>query len=620
MTMYGYHGRILRVNLSNGQIAINKLDEEDLKKYVGGTGIGAKFLYEEVPPGVEWFHPENRIIIGVGPLNATIVSGTGTFTIVTKGPMTNGAVDTQANGFFGAFLKLCGFDGIIIQGQAEKWCYLHIYDGGAELLNANHLIGKDTWETEEAIKKELNYRKTRTSVYSIGPAGERLVRYAAFVGDHGHVASKGGVGAVFGSKKLKAIAVEMGENKVPIKDNQALIEASNELYKSVMNTEVAIFQKWGVHGLMLNYARAGLLPIKNYTTSVFPEELAEKLSGQYMRTHFEHKIKTCWACKIAHNRYTKVTEGPYKGFEGEEPDYEPVAGFGPQIGNTDPGATVMLTNLADRLGLDSNEASWVLGFVMECYEKGILRKEDLDGLEARWGDVEVAKKILIKIAKREGVGNLLAEGTKYVAQKIGGEAVNIGIFTWKGSTPRSHDHRARWSELLDTCTSNTSTIEATGGRPVGALLGIERLSNLFSPEDIARMNAKYNGWHIFENSLVICRFNTFGQYKALIKAVNAVTGWSLTLDDILTIGKRIVNLLRAFNIRHGLNPELEKPSPRYGSTPIDGPVAGIGIMPHFEKMLKIYRAEMGWDIESGKPLPETLRKLGLDFVIKDIWK
>jgi aldehyde:ferredoxin oxidoreductase len=620
---YGYWGNALRVDLTAQQTNTTKINEDDLRKYVGGVGLGAKILYEEVPPGVQWDDPENRIIIATGPLNGTAFMGSGTFSLVTKGPMTNLAVDTQANGFLGAFLKLSGCDCIIIHGQAEEWKYLFVKDGEAELKDAKHLVGRDTFETERLIKKEIKeeygHLEENLSVYGIGIAGEKRVRFAVLVGDQGHICSKGGNGAVFGSKKLKAIAVARGQLKVPVKDEQATTEAIRKHWEALQKDPAAMQTKeWGTGGWVRAYAKSGLLPVKNYTMSVFPAELAEKLTSQYMRERFEHRVKTCWTCAIAHNRYTKVTEGPYKGVEWEEPEYEVIAAFGPQIWQTDAGAIVMLGELVDKLGLDANESGWLLGFIMECYEKGLLRKEDLDGIEANWGDVEAAKKLLIKTAMREGAGDMLAEGVKRVAGRIGGEALKIGVYTLKGTTPRGHDHRNRWPELLDNCTTNTSTIEAQAGIPITKLLGVGDL-NMFNPEEVAKTNAKYNGWHIFENSLVVCRFCVRAQYRTLLDAINAITGWSLTLDDAIAIGKRTVNLLRAFNIRHGIDPKSERPSPRYGSTPKDGPAAGVGIMEHFERMLSIYRKEMGWDEETGKPLPETLNRYGLGFLTKDLW-
>ncbi|MEM3489933.1 MAG: aldehyde ferredoxin oxidoreductase C-terminal domain-containing protein [Nitrososphaerota archaeon] len=615
MEIYGYNKKILRVNLTNEKIAVENIDENTIKNFIGGTGFGAKYLYDEVSPGTSWDSPENRIIIGVGPLSGSIVGGTGTIAIVTKGPMTNMAVDTQANGFMGAFLKMSGFDGVIIQGKGDTWKYLYISEDEVNLRKANEYLGLDTWETEDRLKNELKEKNESLSVFSIGPSGENLVRFSALVGDHGHVASKGGIGAVFGSKKLKAIVTKRGNIKIEYWDSKKLKDASNKLYEGVMKTAVANFSKWGTQAGFVDYAKLGWLPVKNYSNeNNFELDKAEKLSGQYTRATFEHRIKTCWACRIAHNRYVKLKEGIYKDKWVEEPEYESVAEFGPQILLDKPNEIFEIANLVDRLGLDANESGWMLGFIMECYEKGILKDENLSGIKANWANAEAAKDLLKLIARREGMGNLFAEGVRISAETLGGEAKNIGIYTLKGVVPRGHDHRNRWYELFDNCMSNTSTIEAQGGAFVGELMNIEEVNDKFDAVAIAKLNAKYNGWHIFENSLVICRFNTNGMYSQLLEAFNAATGLNFNLDDLLRAGKRIINLLRVFNYKNGYKPEYEKPSTRYGSIPKYGIGKGLSIMNHIDEMTKIYREEMGWDKETGVPLQKTLKDLGLDYV------
>ncbi len=615
MIGYGYNGKIIRVDLTNEKITTENIDEGIIKKFVGGTGFGAKYLYDEVPPGTLWDSPENKIILAVGPLSGSIVGGTGTIAIVTKGPMTNMAVDTQANGFFGAFLKLSGFDGIIIQGKSENWKYLYVSEDLIELRNANEYLGMDTWETENNLKNKLEKKGELLSVFSIGPAGENLIRFSVLVGDHGHVASKGGIGAVFGSKKLKSIVVKKGGKSIKYWDYEKLKKASMELYNNVMKTVISDFSKWGTQAGFVNYAKIGWLPVKNYNNeNGFELNKAEKLSGQYTRSLFEHKIKTCWACKIAHNRYVKLNDGDYKNEWIEEPEYEAVAGLGPQILIDNPREVFELSTLIDRLGLDVNESGWMLGFIMECYEKGLLKDKDLNGIKANWSNAEAAKNLIKMITKREGMGNLFAEGVRISSETLGKEAKNIGIYTLKGVVPRGHDHRNRWYELFDNCMTNTSTLEAQGGAMVGELLNIEKIENKFDPKIVAKLNAKYSGWHIFENTLVICRFNTNGMYSQLLDAFNAATGWNFNLDDLLKVGKRIINLLRVFNYKNGYNPEYEKPSSRYGSIPKFGIGKGLSIMDHIDEMTKIYRREMGWDIKTGLPLPKTLKELGLDFV------
>lgn len=608
----GYMGKILRVDLSRMEIKEEELSIEKLKKYVGGTGMGARYLFDEVPPGVEWNDPGNRLIFFSGPLGATRISGTGTFSVVTKGPMTNLAGSSQANGLFGAYLKLAGIDGFLVQGTAPHWAYLFIHDGKAELRDARHLKGKGTFETEDILRKELGLGH-RGSVQCIGPAGENLVRYAMISGDGGHVVAHNGMGAVMGSKRLKAIIVARGKAEIPVKDKVAVEKLTRELHEDAKTKGSKRIYEFGTGGGFSAAALGGWLPVKNYTSSLFPEH--EKFDGQYLRTHFKMKHNPCWACQLRHCKLCKVTEGPYTGLEGEEPEYEGLATWGPVIGNTDPGATVMLNQFNDQMGMDLNEAGWTIGWAMECYEKKVFSKEDLDGIDLTWGNAEAAKEILKRIAHRQGIGDLLAEGVKRASEKIGGEAANWAIYSHTGAAPRSHDHRGRWCEMLDTCTSNTSTIEATRGGVFPERLGYPPVFDKFSPWEVAAINAKENGWLQFVDCLGICAFCCPNR-GLTVQATNAVTGWDLDLQSATHIGRRIVNLLRVFNLRHGLNPALERPSARYSSTPVDGPVKGRPIGPFFDFMVRTYRELMGWDPETGRPLPQTLKSLGLEELIE----
>lgn len=326
----------------------------------------------------------------------------------------------------------------------------------------------------------------------------------------------------------------------------------------------------------------------------------------------------CYMCRFAHVKEVTVTEGPYKGFVGEEPEYELLAAWGPQIGNTELGAVVMLTREADRLGVDCNEASWAIGWVMECYEKGVFSKKDLDGLDMKWGNVEAVKVMLNKIARREGIGDLLAEGVMQASQKVGGEAADWAIYTLKGCTPRSHDHRGgRWAELFDTCLTNTSTIESTWAGIHTQLVDLPTVTDPFSHEEVSTLSAQFNGIRQFDDCLGTCRFASPNP-KLQLECVNAVTGWQLTLEDTFTIGRRVINQLRMFNIRHGMKKKDERPSKRYGSIPVDGPAKGKNIMEKWDWMVRNYYTLMGWVPETGKPLPETLKRLGLEELIKDL--
>lgn len=612
----GYMGKILRADLTEKKISGEKLDAGTMSKYIGGTGLGTKILYEEVPPGVGWDDPQNRLILASGPLAGTKFDGSGTFSAVTKGPMTNLAGASQANGFLGAYLKMAGFDALVIQGRSPDLVYLYIHDGKAELKDARSLAGKDSWETEDEILSELGLKKNG-SVYSIGPAGENLVRFAAIVGDKGHVVAHNGMGAVMGAKRLKAIVVQRGTAKIEVRETKKLTELNNKLFEESKNFMGGILYQYGTGGGLSSGAQAGWLPVKNYTTNIFPDH--DKINGQYLRTHFEVKPAPCFACRLHHVHTIRVTEGPYTGFEGEEPEYEGLAGMGSQIGVVDAGSIVFLCNLVDRLGMDVNESSWVIGWVMECYEKGVLSKQEVDGLEMNWGNVEAVKAMLQKIAKREGFGAVLAEGVKRASEKVGKGSSEMAVYNLKGASPRGHDHRGmgRWAEMLDTCLTNTSTIEATFGAGYPPQLGIPPVADPFSPEEVSSVNAKINGWRQFEDCLGVCRFCAPNALLT-VECLNAVTGWNLSIPEAMNIGRRIINQLRLFNFRHGLTADLETPSMRYGSTPVDGPCQGKAIRPNWELMKRNYYNLMGWDGKTGKPRPETLRTLGLEELIKDL--
>ena len=611
----GYAGKILRVNLTNELITEENVDETTLRKYVGGTGLGAKFLYDEVPPAVGWDHPENRLIFALGPLNGIPVAGSGSYSVVTKGALTGGGTSTQANGDFGAYLKFSGFDAVIFQGIAKRWLYLYAHDNTAELRDASHLLGKDTYETEDLIKKELGRKEKESSVVGIGPGGENLVKFACIVGDKGHVAAHNGVGAVMGVKKLKAIAADRGNGKVEVRDGEKISKLGKEMIREWKNdpTQSQVYRE-GTSFLSLNFLKIGHLPIKNLTTNIYPEEVVRKFTRKDYEKHFKMTPKRCWACPSHHLHMVEVTEGPYKGYVAEEPDYEIWSATSTLIDNKDTGASIMLADTIDRLGLDANESGWIISFAMECYEKGIITKKDTDGLEMTWGNVEAARELLHKIANREGFGGVLAEGVKRSAQRIGGEALDIGVYSEKGHAPRGHDHRPRWTEQLDYATGSVGTIES----------GPIAVSDLFDPDEVSTKLATVK-FRLFIDSLVMCMFPTMTMHcspdsiERTVEMMNAATGWDFTKEEANRQSHRIANLLRVFNLRHGIKTDVEYPSTRYGSTPVDGPAKGKGIMPHWEYLLDNYYKAIGWDRASGRPLPETLEKVGLEEIISDIW-
>ena len=604
----GFAGKYLRIDLTSGDLLNQPFDEPTYRAYLGGTGVGSKILYDEVPPDAEWSDPVNRVTIASGPLGGTSVGGSGTVSLVTKGALTGGATSVQANGLFGAYMRFSGYDGVVIQGAAEDWRYLVIKDGSAELRDAAEFLGLDTYEISDALKEEHGIKGRGASVLSIGPAGESLVRWAGVFVDKGHSASHNGPGAVLGSKKLKAIIAFRGEGGIEVHDPERLREVAQKIYEDV---------EWfrGTIGGVETSQKSGRgsLPIKNYTTNLWdiPDEKIDAFGERYLRDSYQVGREPCWGCRLLHCAMMEVKEGPYAGIV-EEPEYEQLAAWGPAIGQDDVEAAFMLSGLTDRLGFENNEAGWLTGWLMECFEKGWLTKEQTGGFEIRWGDAQAARELLHMIASRKGFGDILAEGVKRASEKIGGPAADAAIYTLKGNTPRGHDHRTRWAEMFDTCVSNTSTIETHT-----SVMGPDAQG----PGDwkaVSTEVARTKGLMQLEDSVGTCRFNTRMNAEHITAAVSAATGWDFTPKEAKRVGLRAVNLMRAYNLRAGIGAEHDRPSTRYGSTPVDGPTAGISILPHWDEMLRNYYTLMGWHPETGIPLPETLRDLGIARVIEEL--
>ena len=615
----GFAGKFLRVDLTTGQTSDVVFDEKTLRQWVGGVGLGAKILYEEVPPGVAWDSPDNRLIIACGPLGGTRMPGSGTFTVVTKGPLTGGATATQANGYLGAYMKFSGYDGIILQGQAPEWKYLYMHDGTAELRSAGHLVGQDVYDTDSALKKEIGGSPRNLSIFSVGPAGENLIKFAGILGDHGHAAAHNGSGAVMASKRLKSIVAARGKGQLEVANRSATSKAA-----LIMNDKVrddpdgTRTYHWGTSTLFTGAEAGGWLPIKNYTTSLFPE--APEFMGDKFRSKWEMKPEPCWACRTHHCHTMRITDGPFAGQSFEEPEYEAWAAFGPLIGNTEVGAAAWLTDLNERLGFDVNEMGFLAALIIEWYERGVITKQDTGGLELNWGNYRALAEMMKKIALRDGpLADILAEGIKHASKTVAGGQADWGVYIEKGHGPRGHDHRARWSEILDYATSSAGTIE-TGPISKPEELGLPSQKDPFSPDEVPLMLAKTKGRRLFFDSTGACLFTLRTDFQPTIDIVNAVTGWDMTIAEAVDVGDRAAQLLRAFNLRHGVPLDVERPSPRYGSTPVDGPVAGVSIQPQWDKMMDTYYNLMGWDRASGRPLPETLRRYGLDSVVADLWE
>src|SRR5919202_1924638 len=483
----GYAGKILRVDLTNNHIWTQPWTPEMCRTYLGGAGLGAKILWDEVPPEVHWDHPENRLVMATGPLAGLPAWGTGGLTVVTRGALTNGATNTQANGFFGANLKYSGYDAIVLQGRAPRWVYLYIRDDTVELRDASSLLGKDTWETQQALEQVLNLTGHQLSVYTSGIAGENQVRVA---------------------------------------DPRGLWLAAEEIaHELKFDPSTQSLYEYGTLPGVVGLSRLGALPIKNYTTNVVAEGVdMDKWTASSLRNGFDHRGHQCNGCGMHHCHTQVLGSGPHQGELVDEPEYEGWSGAGWATGCTDPVAVSWLNTQIDRACVDVNEFGWLMGWVMECQEKGYITKEQLGGLEVKWGDAEAANKLLQMTIRREGFGAILAEGVKRASEIVGGPAAECAIYTMKGDTPRGHDHRARWEEMLDTCTGSGGTLDS--GPPVRQTeLGQPARINPFDPEAVARMVGGTRGRRHFEDSLGTCIFTTRTTLEMLCRVLSAATGW-----------------------------------------------------------------------------------------------
>jgi aldehyde:ferredoxin oxidoreductase len=602
----GYAGTILKVDLTNESTDEIKYNDETLRKYLGGTALGAKILYDMVPRDIEYDDPRNIFFIGAGPLNGTSIGGSGSISIVTKGALTGGSTSTQANGLFGAYIKFSGFDGLIITGRAKQWKYIILKNGEVILEDASNLLGLDTYEVTNELRKRHEDKKRSLSSLSIGPAGENQVRWAGTFVDYGHSASHNGTGAVLGSKRLKAIISSRGSGRISVHDHDKLRRVSKEMFE-----DVEYFR--GTIGGVANMwkTQSGALPVKNYSTyswGVSDKEINDFVEKN-LRAKYQIERAPCWGCRLLHATMFEIKDGPFKCIV-DEPEYEQMAAWGPVTGITDVEAAMMLSGLTDRLGFDNNEAGWLVGWVMECMENGWITETQL-GFKTGFGDIKGAEKILRITANRENFGEILAEGVKRASQKIGGEAANAAIYTMKGNSPRGHDHRNRWAEMFDTSVSNTGTIETHMSVMVPEAQGPN------NPIIVSNEVARTKGMMQLEDSAVTCRFNTRMNLDRLAAAISAATGWDMKKEEALDIGKRAVNLLRAFNLQSGITYVLDRPSTRYGSKPVDGPTEGISILPYWDAMLKNYYEKMGWTNE-GIPKRETLEGLDIGWVWEDL--
>jgi len=601
---------ILTVNLSTGAIGEYIIPLDWQKEYLGGASLAARVLYEHFTPDLEPLSPGAPLLFLNGPLTGTSGPAVGRFVVVARSPATRLWGESNCGGFWGVELRKAGYDGIWVSGHADHPVYLWVRDGQVEIHDASHLWGLDTYQTQEAVTAELRSGRVRVAV--IGPAGEEMIPFATILTDHGRMAGRTGMGAVMGSKNMKAIAVQ-GNGKVPVVDPEAfspLRSQSNHLLKSDSQTQVV--HELGTASVADYLDYLGEMPKRYFQSDSF--EGAVKISGASMAETILTGTSACHACVIACGRVVKLEDGQKR----KGPEYETLVGFGPNLWLDDPVFATRMGELCDRYGMDTISLSNTIGLTFRLYEMGVITESDTGGLALRWGDAGVVERLVHQTGRREGFGAYLAEGARALAGRFGAEDEAVQV---NGLEAPYHDPRGASGMALVYATSprgachNQSDYFMVEIGQAEASLGLEYISR-HAGEEKARNVRQHQDWRTLFNSLVMCYFSNIPP-EMVVSLINAACGLDWDIDQALLAGERGWNLKRLINIRLGLRRENDR-LPKAMLAPFPPGGGSEGYVPPVQEMLQAYYNARGWDTESGFPTQSRLEALGLDWVLKDL--
>ena len=605
--MKGICGKLLEIDLTSGKTKDSPIPGGMMEKYLGGRGLGARLLFDSLPPKTDPLSPENVLIFLTGPLTGSMVTGSSKFVVVTKSPLTHGWCDSYSSGRIAVELKKAGYDGMVIRGRSNYPCYLRIDDRGVEVREADWIWGRDSFETERMLK-EME-KDPSVGVSSIGPAGEKLARFACINSDLYRQAGRGGVGAVMGSKRLKAIVVK-GTKGAGLHDRTRLVELNRESYRRSQKSQVAQARKKYGTPLTLNITHAGgILPTKNFQFGTW-EKALEKIDSVGVHKSFKSH-KPCLSCFVPCSLVTEVAEGRYKGISVEGPEYETLGMFGSNLLIDSLPVIIQANILCDRLGLDTISAGNAIGFVMECFERGFLSAGDTEGKEIRFGDGEAALAAVEMIAYRRGFGDILAEGVKAASQCIGKESSRFAMHV-KGLEFPAYEPRGAFGSGLSYAVSPRGACHRRAWPPAKEILGGYPP---FTTEGKAEMIKDLYDQNCVLHSLLVCDMPakfiplSLDDYSNYLQAV---TGESFSTDDFLNIAGRIETLIRMINLREGFSREDDTLPHRTLFEPLpDGPAKGQFIgLENLNRMIDDYYACRGWD-SRGVPTEATLGKYDL---------
>ncbi len=608
----GYMGKLLFVDLSSGTITEEALDEQMCRDFIGGYGIGARILYDRMKPGADPLGPDNILGFMTGPLTGTPALIGSRYVVVAKSPLTGTWGDANSGGDFGPNLKFAGYDGVFFSGISAKPVYLYIENGKAELRDASGLWGKGCLDTEDMLRQ---WHGPRTEAALIGPSGESLSLISCVINNKGRAAGRSGLGAVMGSKRLKAIAVN-GNAKVPVED-EARMNAQRREYMADISEGGKGLRDYGTGGGTAGCAMSGDSPVKNWAgagPTDFPN--AEAISDDALIAQQEKKYG-CWHCPVACGGEMKAKPG--RARMSHKPEYETLCMCGTLELNDDLESIILINDICNDYGLDTISLGSVLGFAVECCENGVLTTEDVDGLKLKWGASDALVKLTEKVAKREGIGDVLADGVKVAAEKIGMGSERYAVHS-QGQELPAHDPKFTPGLAV------TYRMDATPGRHTQSgrdwVIGYKFMDmspDKYDYSDTGEAQKRAAMMMHVVNAAGLCMFGYLAyNAQAVPDALTAATGWDLNMEECLKAGERICNLRHAFNLREGLNPLQFWVNPRaVGEPPLrEGNVRDVRIPEAV--LVRQYLEAMEWDQKTALPSPRKLAELGLGFVAQDL--
>jgi len=606
--LLGYAGKILRVNLSTGKTTVEKLDEETAKKYVGGIGLGMKLWLANSKPGVDPLSPENPLVLAVGPVSGTMFpTGGNGHAFISKSPATGGVGEAVSHGTFGAEMKRAGYDAIILAGKAERPVYLWIDDDSVQLLDAEKIWGKSPSETEDAIKEEIGDYYVR--VASIGLAGEKQSKIANIINEKTRAAGRTGLGAVMGSKNLKAIAVR-GTNDIVVAKPEEFIELVKEFHERMKGPAAQKYRTLGSAENVMIQNALYCMPTRNYTNSYF--EHAGKVSGEVLNERYVAKIIACNSCAMRCEHEAVVRDGPYKGIMARM-EYDNIWALGPNCGVDRLDAIIKAAELCNYYGLDAQSAGVTVSFVMDCHEKGILSHEELGGIDAHFGNSEAVIQLIEKIGNREGIGNILADGVK-ASQKIDKDSEKLAQ-NIKGLEVTGYDLRCLKTAALGFAVSFRGADHNRSGAYAFDISG--KVDRFKAEKGRGKLVKDSEDVYALIDSLIICKNSRGTLYKELpdmAKLYTLVTGYEMTPEELGLAGERINTLARLINIREGLSRKDDTLPWKVMNQPVpdDGPSKGAVVtQAELDLMLDDYYLARGYT-QGGVPTKALLDKLGLE--------